>query len=52
MKVLSNGPMKFLAAALATATALFLVVLTFQGWMRHGTDIFLSAMQSGIAWCL
>ncbi|KAA3512351.1 hypothetical protein CPJ18_07845 [Agrobacterium rosae] len=52
MRVLLTGPMKLLAAALATGAALFVVLLTFDGWMRHGTDIFLSAVQGGIAWCL
>ncbi|MGV1752364.1 hypothetical protein [Agrobacterium sp. CG674] len=43
--------MKMLGAAAATGAALLAVVLTFQGWMRHGTDIFLAAVQSGVAWC-
>lgn len=46
-----SAPMKILTAAAATGGALLLVLLTFEGWMRYGTDIFLSAVQSGIAWC-
>jgi len=32
--------------------SLAIVLLAFDGWVRHGTDIFLSAVQSGIAWGL
>lgn len=52
MRVLLSNPVKMLAAVVATGAATLLVVWTFDGWMRHGTDIFLSAVQSGIAWCL
>ncbi|WP_170063925.1 hypothetical protein [Agrobacterium bohemicum] len=52
MKSVLAGPLKVLGVTVATGAALLLAVLTFQGWMRHGTDIFLSAVQSGIAWCL
>ncbi|MBB3945781.1 hypothetical protein GGQ73_001716 [Rhizobium skierniewicense] len=52
MKSVLASQFKMLGFAVATGAALLLAVLTFQGWMRHGTDIFLSAVQSGIAWCL
>ena len=42
-----DGHMNALAVA-----SLAIVLLAFDGWVRHGTDIFLSTVQSGIAWCL
>ncbi|MCZ4428546.1 hypothetical protein O3S81_02410 [Agrobacterium sp. SOY23] len=52
MKALTSHPLKFILASLAAAASLAIVLLAFDGWVRHGTDIFLSAVQSGIAWCL
>ncbi|WP_236774601.1 hypothetical protein [Agrobacterium tumefaciens] len=52
MNTLVANPLKFILASLAVAAWLAVVLLAFDGWVRHGTDIFLSAVQSGIAWCL
>ena len=52
MNTLVANPLKFILASLAVAASLAVVLLAFDGWVRHGTDIFLSAVQSGIAWCL
>lgn len=52
MKALTFHPLKFILASLAAAASLAIVLLAFDGWVRHSTDIFLSAVQSGIAWCL
>jgi hypothetical protein len=52
MNALVSNPLKFILASLAVAASLAVVLLAFDGWVRHGTDIFLSAVQSGIAWCL
>ncbi|XUY25834.1 hypothetical protein RMR21_009470 [Agrobacterium sp. rho-8.1] len=51
MSALLNKPVKLLATAAATGAALLVVVMTFEGWMRHATDIFLATVQSGVAWC-
>jgi hypothetical protein len=51
MRELLASPVKMLGIAVATSGALLLAIFTFQGWIRHGTDIFLSSVQSGIAWC-
>ncbi|MBD8686968.1 MULTISPECIES: hypothetical protein [unclassified Rhizobium] len=51
MRFLLTAQMKLLYAAVATVGVSLALVLTFQGWMRHGTDIFLAAVQSGVAWC-
>ncbi len=51
MRELLASPVKMLGIAAATCGALLLAIFTFQGWIRHGTDIFLSSVQSGIAWC-
>ncbi len=48
---LSNS-LKFFVAGVAAAASLAIALLAFNGWMRHSTDIFLSAIQSGMAWCL
>ncbi|NTF07883.1 hypothetical protein G6L37_17165 [Agrobacterium rubi] len=42
---------KMLGIAVATGCAMLLAIVTFQGWMGHGTDIFLAAVQGGVAWC-
>lgn len=45
----------FLKAGIMIAGALLFVgvtALAFEGWMRHSTDIFITAIESGIAWCL
>ncbi|MGQ8632482.1 hypothetical protein ACUTJJ_13515 [Agrobacterium sp. DKPNP3] len=52
MNTLVSHPLKFILASLATLASLAIVILAFEGWVRHGTDIFLSALQSGIAWCI
>ncbi|WP_236765532.1 hypothetical protein [Agrobacterium tumefaciens] len=52
MNALVANPLKFILASLAVGASLAVVLLAFDGWVRHGTDIFLSAVQSGIAWCL
>ncbi|KAA3500890.1 hypothetical protein DXM27_17025 [Rhizobium rhizogenes] len=52
MKALTFHPLKFILASLAAAASLAIVLLAFDGWVRHSTDIFLSTVQSGIAWCL
>ena len=52
MKALTSHPLKFILASLAAAASLAIVLLAFDGWVRHSTDIFLSTVQSGIAWCL
>ncbi|AQS61293.1 hypothetical protein B0909_02700 [Rhizobium rhizogenes] len=52
MKALTSHPLKFILASLAAAASLAVVLLAFDGWVRHSTDIFLSTVQSGIAWCL
>lgn len=52
MSALLSHSGKLLLGAVATAAFLYATIATFDGWMRHGTDIFLSAVQSGIAWCL
>ncbi len=51
MKSYATGSIKLLAFLGASCATLFVVLITFDGWMRHGTDIFLSAVQNGIAWC-
>ncbi|WP_244473508.1 hypothetical protein [Rhizobium sp. Leaf262] len=51
MRELLASPVKLLGFAAATFGALLLVVFTFEGWVRYGTDIFLSSVQNGIAWC-
>ncbi|MFK0384466.1 hypothetical protein [Rhizobium sp. RM] len=51
MNELLSSPLKFALAGIATAAGLAVVLLTFDGWVKHGTDIFLSAVQSGISWC-
>ena len=40
-----------LILALVTGALALVLLLTFQGWMAHGTDIFLSLAQSGLSWC-
>ncbi|MBA4776030.1 hypothetical protein KHC17_18290 [Agrobacterium salinitolerans] len=52
MNALVSQPLKFILASLAALASLAVVLLAFDGWVRHGTDIFLSTVQSGIAWCL
>lgn len=52
MNALVSHPLKFILASLAAVASLAIVLLAFDGWVRHGTDIFLSTVQSGIAWCL
>lgn len=52
MNTLVSHPLKFILASLAVAASLAIVLLAFDGWVRHSTDIFLSTVQSGIAWCL
>ncbi|CVI61527.1 MULTISPECIES: hypothetical protein [Agrobacterium] len=52
MNALVSNPLKFVLASLAVAASLAVVLLAFDGWVRHGTDIFLSTVQNGIAWCL
>ncbi len=52
MNTLVSHPLKFILASLAALASLAIVILAFEGWVRHGTDIFLSALQSGIAWCI
>lgn len=52
MNGLVSNPLKFILASLAAMASLAIVLLAFDGWVRHGTDIFLSAVQSGVAWCL
>lgn len=52
MNALVSNPLKFILASLAVAASLAVVLLAFDGWVRHSTDIFLSTVQSGIAWCL
>ncbi|WP_425672931.1 hypothetical protein [Agrobacterium sp. M50-1] len=52
MNALVSHPLKFILASLAAIASLAVVLLAFDGWVRHGTDIFLSTVQSGIAWCL
>ncbi|WP_350297335.1 hypothetical protein [Agrobacterium arsenijevicii] len=52
MNALVSNPLKFILASLGVAASLAVVLLAFDGWVRHSTDIFLSAVQSGIAWCL
>ncbi|WP_210163855.1 hypothetical protein [Agrobacterium larrymoorei] len=52
MSALLSHSGKLLLGAVATAAFLYATIATFDGWLRHGTDIFLSAVQSGIAWCL
>jgi hypothetical protein len=52
MNGLVSNPLKFILASLAAMASLAIVLLAFDGWVRHGTDIFLSTVQSGIAWCL
>lgn len=51
MNALFSSPLKFALGGVATAAVVAVVILTFDGWVRHGTDIFLSAVQSGISWC-
>ncbi|OCJ55421.1 hypothetical protein A6U92_02125 [Agrobacterium rubi] len=51
MRDLVTRQTKMLGIAAATGCAMLLAIVTFQGWMRHGTDIFLAAVQSGVAWC-
>ncbi len=51
MRDLVTRQTKMLGIAVATGCAMLLAIVTFQGWMRHGTDIFLAAVQSGVAWC-
>ena len=52
MNALVSHPLRFILAGLSVVASLAVVLLAFDGWVRHGTDIFLSAVQSGIAWCL
>lgn len=52
MNALVSNPLKFVLASLAVAASLAVVLLAFDGWVSHSTDIFLSTVQSGIAWCL
>ncbi|MES5044002.1 hypothetical protein ABVB72_01820 [Rhizobium nepotum] len=52
MNAIVSNPLKFILASLAVAASLAVVLLAFDGWVRHSTDIFLSTVQSGIAWCL
>ncbi|WP_421402394.1 hypothetical protein [Agrobacterium fabrum] len=52
MDALTSHPLKFILASLAAVASLAIVLLAFDGWVRHSTDIFLSTVQSGIAWCL
>lgn len=52
MSALVSNPLKFVLASLAVVASLAIVLLAFDGWVRHSTDIFLSTVQSGIAWCL
>ncbi|PZP52916.1 MAG: hypothetical protein DI595_05410 [Agrobacterium fabrum] len=52
MNALTSHPLKFILASLAAVASLAVVLLAFDGWVRHSTDIFLSTVQSGIAWCL
>ncbi|NTJ42809.1 hypothetical protein G6L28_09410 [Agrobacterium larrymoorei] len=42
---------KLLFGAVATGGILYLSLMTFEGWLRHSTDIFLATVQNGIAWC-
>ncbi len=51
MSALLSHSGKLLLAALATGAVLFGVIATFDGWLRHGTDIFIASVQNGIAWC-
>lgn len=54
-----DGPMRTdmkkslspLILALVTGALALVLLLTFQGWMAHGADIFLSLAQSGLSWC-
>jgi len=52
MNALLSHSGKLLFAAIATAAAVYVSVATFEGWLRHGTDIFIASVQNGIAWCL
>jgi hypothetical protein len=51
MSALLANPLKLVLAAAAAGVAIIVVLLALDGWMKHGTDIFLSAVQNGIAWC-
>lgn len=51
MAALLSNPLKLLFAGAAAGVATLAVFLVFEGWTRYGTDIFLSAVQNGIAWC-
>ncbi len=51
MRDLVTRQTKMLGIAVATGCAMLLAIVTFQGWMRHGTDIFLATAQSGVTWC-
>ncbi|WP_296014025.1 hypothetical protein [uncultured Agrobacterium sp.] len=51
MSGLSSNTGKLLLGAAATAAFLYVSVATFDGWLRHGTDIFIASVQNGIAWC-
>ena len=51
MSALLSHSGKLLLAALATGAVLFGVIATFDGWLRHGTDIFIASVQNGIVWC-
>ncbi|WP_139812550.1 hypothetical protein [Ensifer aridi] len=40
-----------LVLALVTGALALVFLLTFQGWIAHGADIFLSLAQTGLSWC-
>ncbi|MDH4414145.1 MAG: hypothetical protein QE484_12615, partial [Rhizobium sp.] len=50
MTGLERSPKWLPLTALLLAGTLFSLVV-FLGWMRHGTDIFLALIESGLAYC-
>ncbi|MGL3605141.1 hypothetical protein ACSV9I_01365 [Rhizobium sp. G187] len=43
---------KILTIALVTTATFLVCALAFIGWMQHGSAIFISLIDSGLAYCL
>jgi hypothetical protein len=51
MKSSTSSPQAIAGLALGAVSMSVLAGLAFSGWIAHGGSIFMSLIESGMAWC-
>jgi hypothetical protein len=52
MSETQQNRIRLTVALIGGVAALSVTLLALDGWMRHGTAIFLAMAESGMSWCL